>query len=43
MTTRVEPGLPQYRAPEIETLRDGDLLEEIGPAQAYTGNFPFGF
>jgi hypothetical protein len=38
-----EQMVPEYRTPEIETLRDEDLLEGIGPAQAYTGSFPFGF
>lgn len=32
-----------YVEPVIETLRDEDLLETIGPAQAYTGNVPFSF
>jgi len=34
---------PEYTAPSIETLKESELMEEIGPAQAYTGNFPFGF
>ena len=32
-----------YVTPRIDSLRESDLLEQIGPAQAYTGNFPFGF
>lgn len=43
MTPRSEQSVPEYRTPEIETIRESDLLEAIGPAQAYTGNFPFGF
>lgn len=34
---------PAYAVPEIQTLREEELLEMIGPAQAYSGNFPFGF
>lgn len=32
-----------YVEPSVETLSDRDILEEIGPAQAYTGTFPFSF
>jgi len=32
-----------YVKPAVETLSDQDILEELGPAQAYTGAFPFGF
>lgn len=32
-----------YETPAIETLTDQDILEELGPAQAYTGSFPFQF
>ena len=35
-------GVP-YVKPEIETLTDRDILEELGPAQAYTQSFPFDF
>ena len=34
---------PVYVAPRIETLSDQDILEELGPAQAYTGTVPFQF
>lgn len=34
---------PEYLAPEVESLKEEDLLEQLGPAQAYSGNFPFGF
>ena len=43
MDSRDERAAPEYRTPEIETIRESDLLEQMGPAQAYTGNFPFGF
>lgn len=33
----------EYVRPTVETLSDQDILEEIGPAQAYTGTFPFSF
>jgi len=32
-----------YVAPRVETLSDQDILEELGPAQAYTGTVPFQF
>ena len=32
-----------YVTPTIETLTDRDILEELGPAQAYTGTVPFQF
>ena len=32
-----------YVTPAIETLSDQDILEELGPAQAYTGTVPFSF
>lgn len=32
-----------YVTPAIETLSDQDILEEVGPAQAYTGALPFQF
>jgi hypothetical protein len=34
---------PEYASPVIKSLDESDLLERVGPAQAYTGNFPFGF
>ena len=34
---------PEYASPSISTLREDEVLEEVGPAQAYTGNLPFGF
>jgi len=39
---QVEVKVPYVR-PTIETLSDRDILEEIGPAQAYTGALPFSF
>lgn len=32
-----------YVKPAVETLSDREILEEIGPAQAYSGSFPFNF
>ncbi len=32
-----------YVKPCVETLSDQDILEEIGPAQAYSGALPFSF
>jgi len=32
-----------YVKPSVETLSDQDILEEIGPAQAYSGALPFSF
>jgi hypothetical protein len=34
---------PPYVAPTITTLTENDVLGEVGPAQAYTGNIPFAF
>lgn len=34
---------PLYVAPTITTLTEDEVLDEVGPAQAYTGNIPFGF
>lgn len=34
---------PEYAPPSISTLRESEVLEEVGPAQAYTGTLPFGF
>ena len=34
---------PEYVAPTITTLTENDVLGEVGPAQAYTGNIPFAF
>lgn len=34
---------PQYAAPSVTTLTENEILEEVGPAVAYTGNVPFGF
>ncbi len=34
---------PQYVAPAITTLTEDQVLDEVGPAQAYTGQVPFGF
>ncbi len=32
-----------YVAPEIRTVSEAEILEMMGPAQAYTGTVPFGF
>ncbi len=36
-------ALAPYVKPMVETLSDREILEEIGPAQAYSGAFPFNF
>ena len=38
----VEEKLP-YVVPSITTLSEEQILEEIGPARAYTGTVPFNF
>lgn len=43
MTNLKSTEKPMYQAPSVESLGEGELLDKIGPAQAYTGNFPFGF
>lgn len=32
-----------YVTPTVETLSDREILEELGPAHAYTGAVPFSF
>ena len=32
-----------YVKPSFETLSEQEILEHLGPAQAYTGNLPFTF
>ena len=38
-----EARKPEYTVPEVRSIPESELLDQIGPAQAYTGNFPFGF
>lgn len=33
----------EYTPPTIKSMREEEVLEQVGPAQAYTGNLPFGF
>jgi len=35
--------LTAYVKPTITTLSEEQILEEIGPARAYTGTLPFNF
>jgi hypothetical protein len=35
--------MPQYIEPSVKSVSEQELLESAGPAQAYSGNFPFGF
>ena len=35
--------LTAYVRPTITTLNEEQILEEIGPARAYTGTLPFNF
>jgi hypothetical protein len=37
------PEKPRYTAPTMVSLKESEVLEAAGPAQAYTGSFPFGF
>lgn len=32
-----------YVAPEVRSMSEAEMLELMGPAQAYTGSVPFGF
>lgn len=32
--------LPQYQPPQVITYTDGQILEELGPAQAIYGDTP---
>jgi hypothetical protein len=34
---------PGYSAPTVTTMSEDQVLDQVGPAQAYTGNMPFGF
>ncbi len=36
-------GRPHYVAPKITSLTEDEVLDEVGPVQAYTGSLPFGF
>jgi hypothetical protein len=46
---RIESSTPQtddqirYVSPTITSLREEEVLDQVGPAQAYAGNVPFGF
>jgi len=33
----------EYVAPEVRTVSEAEVLDDLGPARAYTGAFPFGF
>ena len=33
----------EYVAPEIRSVSEAEVLDDLGPARAYTGAFPFGF
>jgi hypothetical protein len=33
----------EYSAPEVRSVSEAEILEIMGPAQAYTGTVPFGF
>lgn len=41
LTSKDEQG--RYVPPTISSLREEDVLEQVGPAQAYAGNLPFAF
>lgn len=43
MNNNEHETLVPYVKPAVETLSDREILEEIGPAQAYSGAFPFNF
>ena len=32
--------LPEYKAPQVTTYTDEEILEELGPAQAIYGKLP---
>jgi hypothetical protein len=38
-----KPDRAEYVAPEVRSISEAEVLDELGPARAYTGNFPFGF
>lgn len=40
---RTEDEKIPYVTPSITTLSEEEILEEIGPARAYTGTVPFSF
>jgi hypothetical protein len=43
MERRDESTKVEYVTPEIRTVSESEILEAMGPAQAYTGTIPFGF
>jgi hypothetical protein len=34
---------PAYAPPTITSMPEEEVLEQVGPAQAYAGNLPFSF
>ena len=32
-----------YIAPDMKSVSESEVLDELGPARAYAGTFPFGF
>lgn len=43
MTIPNESTRVEYTTPELRTVSEEEILEVMGPAQAYTGTVPFGF
>lgn len=43
MMDREKADRAEYVAPEVHSISEAEVLDELGPARAYTGNFPFGF
>lgn len=37
-----EKQLPEYKAPQVMTYTEEEILEELGPAQAIYGDLPNG-
>jgi len=33
----------EYVTPEVRSVSEAEVLDDLGPARAYTGAFPFGF
>lgn len=33
----------EYVEPEVRTVSEAEVLDDLGPARAYSGQFPFGF
>jgi hypothetical protein len=43
MKSEMKNDKAAYIVPEMRSVSEAEVLDELGPARAYTGTFPFGF